>query len=92
MEQIQFIGTTPQQLRNDINSDVKTQIDELKRSFQPKTPEEYLTRSETAGLLKINLSTLYLHTKKGLLKSYGLAGKVYYKRSEVESALIALND
>lgn len=92
MNQIQFIGTTPQQLRNDINNDVKTQIDELKKSFQPKTPEEYLTRKETAELLKINLSSLWSWTKKGRLKSYGLAGKVYYKRSEVESALIALND
>ncbi|MBO0331134.1 helix-turn-helix domain-containing protein [[Muricauda] lutisoli] len=92
MNQIQFIGTTPQQLRNDINNDVRTQIDELKKSFQPKNPEELLSRSETAELLKINLSTLYLWTKKGKLKSYGLSGKVYYKRSEVESALIALND
>tara|TARA_R110002012_G_C11668772_1_gene612864 strand:+ start:3846 stop:4124 length:279 start_codon:yes stop_codon:yes gene_type:complete len=92
MNQIQFIGTTPQQLRNDINNDVKTQIDELKKSFQPKTPEEFLSRKATAELLDINLSTLYLWTKKGKLKSYGLSGKVYYKRSEVESALIALND
>ncbi|MBW8243044.1 helix-turn-helix domain-containing protein [Muricauda oceani] len=92
MNQIQFIGTTPQQLRNDINNDVKTQIDELKKCFQPKNPEELLSRSETAELLKINLSTLYLWTKKRKLKSYGLSGKVYYKRSEVESALIALND
>ncbi|MEY8780321.1 helix-turn-helix domain-containing protein [Allomuricauda sp. XS_ASV26] len=88
MNQIQFIGLTPQELRNDINQDVKKQLDELKESFQPKTPEELLTRSETAELLKINLSTLYHWTKKGKLKSYGLSGKVYYKRSEIESALI----
>lgn len=92
MNQIQFIGTTPEQLRKDINSDVKAQIEELKKSFQPKSPEEYLTRNETAKLLKINLSSLWSWTKKGRLKSYGVGGKVYYKRSEVESALIALND
>ena len=90
MESIQFIGTTPQELRESINNDVRRQLDELKESFQPKTPEEYLTRSETANMLKINLSTLYHWTKKGKLKSYGLSGKVYYKRSEVESALIQL--
>lgn len=91
MESIQFIGTSPQELRNDINQDVKKQLEELKESFQPKTPEELLTRSETAKLLKINLSTLYHWTKKGKLKSYGLSGKVYYKRSEVESALIEIS-
>lgn len=90
MHQIHFIGVTPQELREDINNDVKRQLDELKQSFQPKTPEELLTRSEAAELLKINLSTLYHWTKKGKLKSYGLSGKVYYKRSEVESALIQL--
>lgn len=90
MEQLQFIGTTPEQLQNAITENVKGQLEELKKSFQPKTPEEYLTRQETAELLKINLSTLYLHTKKGLLKAYGLSGRVYYRRSEVESALIEL--
>jgi len=90
MQQLQFVATTPQQLRNDINHDVKSLLDELKKSFQPRTPQELLTRSETAKLLKINLSTLHLWTVKGVLNKYGISGKVYYKRSEVESALIAL--
>ena len=90
MQQLQFVATTPQQLRNDINQDVKSLLEELKKSFQPKTPQELLTRSETAKLLKINLSTLHLWTTKGVLNKYGLSGRVYYKRSEVESALIEL--
>jgi DNA invertase Pin-like site-specific DNA recombinase len=90
MQQLQFVATTPQQLRNDINNDVKNLLEELKKSFQPKTPQELLTRSETAKLLKINLSSVHNWTKKGLLKSYGISGKVYYKRSEIESALIEL--
>lgn len=90
MEQLQFVATTPQQLRKDIIQDVNSLLNELKKSFEPKTPEELLSRKCTAKLLKINLSTLYLWTKKGRLKSYGISGKVYYKRSEVESALIEL--
>lgn len=90
MKQLQFVATTPQQFRNDINNDVKTLLEDLKKSFQPKRPDELLSRSETAKLLKVNLSTLYLWTKKGKLKSYGISGKVYYKRSEIESALIEL--
>jgi hypothetical protein len=90
MQQVQFVATTPQQLRNDINQDVKSLLDELKKSFEPKTPVELLGRRDTAKLLKINLSTLHLWTVKGVLKKYGISGKVYYKRSEVESALIAL--
>lgn len=90
MQTVQFIGTTPEQLQKAITENVKSQLEELKKNFQPKTPEEFLSRKATAKLLNINLSTLYLWTKKGILQSYGISGKVYYKRSEVESALIEL--
>ncbi|TKD67328.1 helix-turn-helix domain-containing protein [Flavobacterium sp. ASW18X] len=90
MQTLQFIGTTPNQLKNEITENVKFLIEELKANFQPKAPEEFLTRKKTAEILQINLSTLYLWTKRGLLKSYGIAGKVYYKRSEIEKALIEL--
>ncbi len=85
-----MVGISPQQLQDAISNDVKNQLEELKESFQPKSPEELLTRTETAELLKINLSTVHNWTKKGRLKPYGMGGKVYYKRSEVESALIEL--
>ena len=89
MEQL-LVVTTPQQFRNDINQDVKNLLDELKKSFQPKVPEELLNRKETAKLLGITLSTLHLWSAKGALKKYGCVGKVFYKRSEVLSALIEL--
>jgi len=90
MEQLQFVGCSPEQLQTAIAENVKCQLEELKKSFQPKTPDEFLSRKATAKLLGINLSTLYLWTKKGVLQSYGISGKVYYKRSEVESSLIEL--
>jgi DNA invertase Pin-like site-specific DNA recombinase len=90
MQQLQFVATTPQQLRSEFKQDVRGLFNEFINSFEPKTPVELLTRTETAKLLKINLSTLYLWTKKDHLKSYGISGKVYYKRSELESALIEL--
>jgi len=87
---IQLVGITPDELQAAISKDLKGQLEDFKRDFQPKTPDELLTRSQTANFLKINLSTLYLWTKKGLLKSYSISGKVYYKRSEIESALVEL--
>ncbi len=41
-------------------------------------------------MLKIDLSTLWSHTRKGKLKSYGLGSRVYYKREEVERAIVEL--
>jgi len=90
MQQLQFIGVSPMELQNAIIEGVKLQLNELKVNFQPKEPNQFLTRSETAKILKIDLSTLYKWTKKGTLKSYGLNGRVYYKLDEVENSIVEL--
>lgn len=92
MEKVQFIQVTPQELQEAIIDGVKSQLDELKKSFQPKEPTDFMTRTEVAELLKINLSTVHNWTKNGILTSYGIGGtRIYYKRKEVESAIIKLN-
>lgn len=67
---------------------LQNQIAELKEKFEPKTPTEYLTRNELAELLKCDISTIHNWTKKGKLISYGIGNRVYYKRNEVENALL----
>lgn len=93
MKIIQFIQITPEQLQNAIVDGVNSKLEDLKRNFQPKEPEELLTRTEVAEMFKIDLSSVHNWTKKGKLKSYGVSGsaRVYYKRSEIESLLIQIN-
>lgn len=91
MTQVQFIGTSPEQLRNEILSGVKKELELLRKEFQPKEPTVYLTRNEVKKLLTVDLSTVHNWTKKGKLKAYGIGARVYYKRHEVESVLIPLN-
>ena len=91
MQTSTLIQTTPEQLTGVILSEIDKKLNELKKDFQPKEPTEYLTRNETAKLLSINLSTLHFWTKKGKLKAYGIGNRVYYKRHEIESTLIRLN-
>lgn len=50
-------------------------------------PEELMTREEAAEFLKVNISTLSKWTSEGRLKGYGVAGRRYYKKSEIMSAL-----
>lgn len=50
--------------------------------------EELLTRTETAKILKVELTTLWHWTKKGKITSYGIGNRVYYKRGEIMKALI----
>ena len=91
MQQLQFIGITPETLKTALLEGVKTELELIKDQFQPKQPTEYLTRSEVAELLKIDLSTVHNWTKRGKLTAYGIGNRVYYKRSEVEDALKPLN-
>ena len=91
MQTVQFIQITPEQLQESIIEGVRDQLQDLKQHFQPKEPTEYITRSELADILSVDLSTIHNYTKKGLLTAYGISGRVYYKRDEVDQAFIKLN-
>lgn len=95
MEQINIItqvhGITPQQLKDSILLDVRTELKEIVLNFQPKKQAEYLTRKEVALILKVSLVTLSDWNKKGILKPYRLGNLIRYKSSEIEESLIAIN-
>ncbi len=63
----------------------------LEQLQQKKHQEQLLTRTETAKYLKVDISTLHNWTKKGKLKAYGLGNRVYYKKNEIDEALIRIN-
>jgi hypothetical protein len=67
---------------------LQKQLTEIKENFEPKTPTEYLTRTEVSELLKCDISTIHNWTKKGKLIPYGIGNRVYYKRNEVEAVLL----
>lgn len=71
---------------------LQNQIKELNEKFEPKQPVEYLTRNEVAEMLKVDLSTLWLWQKKGKLIPVGISNRIYYRRSDIESALIVLGN
>ena len=81
----------PQELVTDLEL-IKSQLHELKKHFEPKTPTEYLTRQEVAKLLSVDLSTIHNYKKRNILKAYQIGGRVYYKRTEVENAVVALKN
>lgn len=76
-----------------VSSDVsiiRSQLKDLKDSFQPKLPAEFLTRNEVAKMLKCDMSTIHNWTVKGKLKKYCIGNRTYYKRAQVESALVEI--
>jgi excisionase family DNA binding protein len=87
----QVHGVTPQQLKESILLDVRTELKEIVLNFQPKKQPEYLTRKEVAIILKVSLVTLSDWNKKGVLKPYRLGNLIRYKRVELDQALISIN-
>ena len=91
MSTIQFIQITPEQLQNEIIKGVQLQLEDLKKHFQAKTPNEYLTRQDVAKMFSIDISSVNNWSKNGKLKPLGMGGRVYFLRSDIESSLTPLN-
>jgi len=90
METVQFISITPEKLQNAIIEGLRTQIENLILLSQKKEQNEYLTRLDVAKLFQIDVSSVHNWTKKGILQSYQIGGRVYYKLTEVENSIIKL--
>lgn len=62
--------------------------------MQPTTnldQKELMSRKQVACFFGCDISTVHNWTVQGKLRAYGMGGRVYYKRSEVEAALVPLN-
>jgi predicted DNA-binding transcriptional regulator AlpA len=88
---IQVYNTTTEQLTETFASILDERITELKRSFTPKEPDEYLTAKELEKVLKISSVTLWEWGKKKISYPKKIANRVYYLRSEIQELLLNSN-
>ena len=72
-------------------SNLEEELRAIKENFQPKEPDELMTRKEVAEYFKVDLSTIWNWSKNGKLTYYGLGSRVYYKRSQIEKSLTKIN-
>jgi len=86
MENFILSSHTTEELSRIINLAVKDAIKDLPIPTAQKC-ETFLTRKETAEKLKISLVTLNDWSKRGLIQSYLIGGRVLYKHSEIENSL-----
>ena len=54
----------------------------------PATQSDFITRAETASLFRVTLTTINDWAHKGILKAYKVGNRVYFKRAEVNNALV----
>ena len=90
MKQVQLLGLTQEENNAPIFNYIDKKFDELKKFYQPKEPSKYLTRSEVAEMLSVDVSTVHNMTCKNVLTKYQISGRVLYVRSEVEDAIVKI--
>jgi excisionase family DNA binding protein len=70
---------------------LENRIKALDEKLKPTEPQnDYLTRNEVVELLKVSYVTIHDWTNKGFLKSYRLGNKVFYKRAEIDAAMVEI--
>ena len=91
MNKITFHEATIDELANALLIKLKESEDDLQKS-QNKTDshEEYLTTVEVSQLFKISISTVHNWRKAGTLLACQIGGKVFFKRSDIDNAVVQL--
>lgn len=80
-------GISQEELFQKIEEIVSRKLDEKIKTEKPKS-FSWLSRKEVAILLKVNVVTVHNWTRDGLLSSYRIKSRIYYKSNEVESAVV----
>lgn len=78
---------TTEELTGIISQAVREAVKTIQTLPAHSASEKLLTRKECADKLKISLVTLNDWSKRGLIQSYLIGGRVLYKDSEIEASL-----
>ena len=90
-EENEIIVVSPKELQDIFENAVKDQLDKIKKGDYGKPLSEYLTIDDLSKLLNTDRSTIYAWTRRGILQSYGIGRRIYFKRIEIDKALIKLD-
>lgn len=92
MEQIKLVQLDQEKLLDSIAEIINKKIEQSLSKLQKKDIEgddqfEFLTRKETAELLKVTYNSLHRWVQDGILKSYKIGNRTYFKREEILESL-----
>ena len=87
MEKLFLTSFSKEKLQALINETLDNKLIQSQSPIKEEKKEKLLTRNEAAALLKITLVTLSDWSSKGLLQSYYMGGRVYYKEHEIINSL-----
>lgn len=84
--------TVPAENIQQIAETVKTELlADLTKLFTDNEPKRYYSAEKICERFDITKPTLHEYRKRGIIKSYKLGSRVYYRLDEIENAMI-VND
>ncbi|MCC4214096.1 helix-turn-helix domain-containing protein [Leeuwenhoekiella parthenopeia] len=86
MKTVMIENTSTEELINELENLIQVAIKSIQKKENNSTAK-ILTRKETSELLKVSLVTLHKWNKLGVLPSYSVGNRVYYKWLDVENAM-----
>jgi len=89
MSQLFITQVSPGELQTMINEAMASQLKSIQLS-STTSHEEYLTTVEVSKLFKISISTVHNWRKAGTLSACQIGGKVFFKRSDIDKAVVQL--
>lgn len=84
---IQIQEITVEELTDKVANKLALKIETYINELNIKKHDMLLTRKETAKCLRVSLVTISKWTKVGVLTSYHMGNRVYYKKEEIYKTL-----
>lgn len=85
---VQLIQTSPEELTGEFLKGLDERLENLRNDIKRSEEETLMTVDETVKFLKCSKQALWTWSKNGILQSYRLGNRVYYKRSDIFNSLI----
>jgi excisionase family DNA binding protein len=89
MKNLLFTQVSPEELKTLINEALASKLKSIQLS-SATSHEDYLTTVEVSQLFKISISTVHNWRKAGTLVACQIGGRVYFKRTDIDNAVVQL--
>ena len=87
VQKIQLYEISPEEINKPIIDEIRNGFEVLLKEFQPRQPDELLTLTEAARILKVDASTIHHWRKRKIISAESIGNRVYIRRSVIEAAL-----
>ena len=91
-ERTLFHNISPDDFFSKLKEIIAETVSNISPQIQVEKRDELLTAEETALYFKKSTDTIANWADKGYIQKYGIGFAIYYKRNEIENAVVPINN